>query len=101
VFYRNITYLRGINEGERKFRQINYKFDRDLNGNNIWTDGEKSFSSVEFVEDSISFFLKILSQRKKNRSSHRLSTIGARRNSVFQDKSAQIPASALPNPARQ
>jgi hypothetical protein len=58
----------GINEGERRFKQVSYKFDRDLSGNNVWTDGRKSYSSNELVENWVSDYLDILSKREKNRS---------------------------------
>lgn len=57
----------GINPEEKRFKQVEYKFDRDLNGNNIWTAGKKSFSSEELVKDWIIVFLEILSQRERNR----------------------------------
>ena len=58
----------GINERENRFKQIEYKYDRDLNCNNIWKAGNKSYSSEELVKDWISTFLETLAQREKNRS---------------------------------
>ncbi|MDB5191329.1 MAG: hypothetical protein JWQ96_892, partial [Segetibacter sp.] len=56
----------GINESERRFKQTEYRFDRNLNGENVWTSGKKSFSSAELVQEWISNFLETLSQREKN-----------------------------------
>jgi hypothetical protein len=57
-----------INQSDRQYKQVVYKFGRDLNSNNIWAVGGKSYSSEELVNDWLSYFLEILSQKEKNRS---------------------------------
>ncbi|MFC0776366.1 hypothetical protein [Terrimonas alba] len=57
----------GINEGEKRFKQVEYKFDRDLNENNIWTSNKKNYSSEDLVKEWIGSYLEVLSQREKNR----------------------------------
>lgn len=55
-----------LNEGEKKYKQIEYKFDRDLLGSNVWTDSKKSFLSNDLVNYWVAEYLEILSRREKN-----------------------------------
>ncbi len=58
----------GIDEDERKLKQVAYKFDRNLLGDNVWANGKKTYSSEELVNDWVAEFLETLSKREKTRS---------------------------------
>jgi len=60
----------GINESERRIKQTTYKFDRDLHGNNLWTDGIKAYSTNELVRIWVMDFVETLEEREKNRGKH-------------------------------
>lgn len=57
----------GINERERRIKQTTYKFDRDLYGNNLWTDGKKSFMTNELVRLWVMDFVETLEVRERGR----------------------------------
>ncbi len=56
----------GMPVNENRFKRVEYKFDRDLNGNNIWVGENKSFSSLELIHLWVSRFLEILGNREQN-----------------------------------
>lgn len=57
----------GLNYSEKRFQRIEYKFDRDLMENNIWTSGPQSYTSKELVHKWVSDFIKILEEKEKKR----------------------------------
>ncbi len=57
----------GMND-ERRIKRIEYKFDRALIGHNIWTEGNKIYTSSELVHFWVDNFLDVLGSREKNRS---------------------------------
>ena len=57
----------GLKNIETIFEEVVYKYDRDLSENNIWVNGEHSYSSKELVSLWVNKFIDFLSNKERNR----------------------------------